>query len=314
MLANPIAKVEFRFGRSTILAPVSSSVVTATPGPPTPDPTDPDAGPLAADPATRRTGRRRTVRRGAGLLPPLGLLVAFFAAWQLVVSLAGTDPAVLPGPRLIVASTFDDRAALWPSITTTTEEAVLGLLVAIAVAVILAVAIDWSRAVRGSVYPLVVASQTLPIIALAPLVALWFGFGLAPKVWLVALFSFFPIVVGLVQGLGSADRQAVDLLRTMGASQLQLLIQVRLPGAIPQFFTGLKIAVTYAFTSAIVAEFVGGQQGLGVYMQNARNTAPVRTDLVLGATLVTALLTVVLFLLVGVAQRLSMPWRPRRAT
>jgi ABC-type nitrate/sulfonate/bicarbonate transport system permease component len=249
-------------------------------------------------------------RRYRHLLPPVGLLVAFFVVWQVTVTAAGVDPTVLPGPRRIVASTFDDRAHLWPAITTTTEEAVLGLLVAVAVAVVLAVAIDGSRTVRGSVYPLIVASQTLPIIALAPLVLIWFGFGLSPKVGLVALFSFFPIAVGLVQGLGAADPQAVDLLRTMRASRRQLLIVVRLPGAIPQFFTGLKIAVTYAFTSAIVAEFVGAEQGLGVYMNAARGAAPIRTDLVLGATFVTALLTIALFVVVGLLQRLAMPWRP----
>jgi ABC-type nitrate/sulfonate/bicarbonate transport system permease component len=248
------------------------------------------------------------------LLPPVALLVAFFVVWQVAVTAAAVDPTVLPGPRRIVASTWDDRAQLWPAITTTTEEAVLGLLVAIALAVVLAVAIDRSRAVRGSVYPLIVASQTLPIIALAPLVLIWFGFGLAPKVGLVALFSFFPIVVGLVQGLGAADPQAVDLLRTMRASRRQLLLTVRLPGALPQFFTGLKIAVTYAFTSAIVAEFVGAEQGLGVYMTAARGAAPIRTDLVLGATLVTALLTIALFVIVGVLQRLAMPWRPPSRT
>jgi ABC-type nitrate/sulfonate/bicarbonate transport system permease component len=257
---------------------------------------------------TPRSGRLRVGR----FLAPLGVLVAFFAAWQAVVSAAGIDPTVLPGPARIVRKTFDDRANLWPAITTTTEEAVLGLAVAIVVAVVLAVAVNGSRTVRGGVYPLIVASQTLPIIALAPLVLIWFGFGLYPKVWLVALFSFFPIVVGLVQGLGSADRQAVDLLRTMRATRLQVLTRVLLPGAIPQFFTGLKIAVTYSFTSAIVAEFVGAQQGLGIYMTTASHDAPVRTDLVLGATFVTALLTVALFVIVGVAQRLAMPWQPRR--
>lgn len=274
-------------------------------------PVPPGAGPGP----TRSSNRPARVRGGAGrLLAPLGVLAAFFVAWQVVVSAAGIDPTVLPGPGRIVRATFADRANLWPAITTTTTEAVLGLAVAIAVAVVLAVAVNGSRTVRGGLYPLIVASQTLPIIALAPLVLIWFGFGLYPKVWLVALFSFFPIVVGLVQGLGSADRHAVDLLRTMRATRLQVLTRVLLPGALPQFFTGLKIAVTYSFTSAIVAEFVGAQQGLGVYMTYASHGAPVRTDLVLGATFVTALLTIALFALVGVAQRVAMPWRARRPT
>ncbi len=282
--------------------------------PAAPSPSGPSgARPEATSPTARVSPYRRRrlappLRRYA---PPAAVIVGVLVVWQLCVSLGHVDPTILPGPRLIVASTWDDRVNLWPAITTTTEESVLGLLLALAVAFVAGVAIDWSRVVRGSLYPLIVASQTLPIIALAPLVVIWFGFGMFPKIVLVALFSFFPIAVGLVQGLGSADPDAINLARTMRATKLQLLVRVRLPGALPQLFTGLKISVTYAFTSAIVAEFVGATQGIGVYMTSAGTAAPARTDLVLGATLVTAVLTVALFVVVGVAQRLAMPWRAR---
>jgi ABC-type nitrate/sulfonate/bicarbonate transport system permease component len=156
-----------------------------------------------------------------------------------------------------------------------------------------------------------VASQTVPIIALAPLVLVWWGFGLVPKIVLVALFSFFPISVGLVQGLASADPDAMNLLRTMRANRFQLLRRVRFPSALPHFFTGLKISVTYAYSAAIVAEFVGAQQGLGVYMTTAIRAAPIRTDLVLGAVFVIAILTLALFAIVGLIERLAMPWRPK---
>lgn len=261
--------------------------------------------------AFRPPPRRR--RSWTRLLPPAVILAVVFALWQLVTTAVHVDPRVLPGPRLIVVSTWDDRAFLWPAITTTTQETVLGLLLAVAVAAPLGVSIDWSRSVRRSIYPLVVASQTLPIVALAPLVIVWFGFGLAPKILLVALFSFFPIVVGLVQGLAAADPEAIDLLRTMRATRWQLLTRVRLPGALPQVFTGLKISVTYAFTSAIVAEFVGATQGLGYFMTQASTAAPVRTDLVFGATFVTALLTIALFVVVAILERVAMPWRSRNA-
>jgi ABC-type nitrate/sulfonate/bicarbonate transport system permease component len=246
--------------------------------------------------------------------PAAAVIIALLVIWQGWTSAAHVDPAVLPGPRLVVSSTWNDRSDLWPAITTTTEESVLGLLLATVFAFVVGVAIDWSRVVRGSLYPLIVVSQTLPIIALAPMVVIWFGFGLHPKIVLVALFTFFPIVVGLVQGLAAADGGAVDLARTMRASRLQLLVMIRLPGALPQLFTGLKIAVTYAFTSATVAEFVGASQGLGFYITNAEQAAPSRTDLVLGATVVIAVLTIALFLVVGLLQRLAMPWRPRRTT
>jgi ABC-type nitrate/sulfonate/bicarbonate transport system permease component len=242
-----------------------------------------------------------------GLVAPAAVLLACLAGWDIATRILAVSARVLPSPGLVVRSTWDDRASLWPAITTTTKEAVLGIVVAIVVAVVLAIAIDWSPRVRRGVYPLMVASQTLPIIALAPLVVIWFGFGPTPKVVLVALFTFFSIAVGLVQGLASVDHDAMSLLRTMGASRLQLLVHARLPSAIPQFFTGLKIAVTYSYVSAIVAEFVGAQQGLGVYMTTSKNAF--RTDLVFGAVFVTAALTLLLFGVVALLERLSMPWR-----
>ncbi len=245
-------------------------------------------------------------RLGA-LAPPALLLLVFLVGWELATWLGKIDPGLLPGPVRVVRSTWDDRAALWPAIRISSEEALLGVLVAIAFAVVLAIAIDWSRTVRRSLYPLIVASQTLPIIALAPLVVIWFGFGIGPKVVLVALFTFFAVAVGLVQGLSSADPDTMSLLRTMGASRRQILVRVRLPSAVPQFFTGLKVAVTYAYVAAIVAEFVGAQQGLGVYMTTNKNA--LRTDLVFGAVLVTALLTLVLFGIVAILEHVAMPWR-----
>src|ERR1700761_755154 len=158
-------------------------------------------------------------------LPPVLLLIALVALWQLWVSAGHLDPQLVPGPWLVVWSTWDDQANIWPAIGTTTEEAVLGLLAATAAAFVIAVAIDTWVPVRRGLYPLIIASQTIPMIALAPLVLIWWGFGLVPKVVLVALFSFFPIAVGLIQGLASADAEALNLLRTMRASRLALLLR-----------------------------------------------------------------------------------------
>lgn len=255
----------------------------------------------------RDDGSLRGASRARSLWPPALVLVVLVASWYVAVRLFTPGDDVVPGPDLVLNSTWQDRAALWPAIRATTEEAVLGIVLATIVAVLLAITVDWSRTVRRSIYPLMVASQTLPIIALAPLVIIWFGFGTAPKIVLVALFTFFAVAVGVVQGLASADPDASNLLRTMGASRLQLLLRVRLPSAIPQFFTGLKVAVTYSYVAAIVAEFVGAQQGLGVYMTTAKNAF--RTDLVFGATIVTSLLTLLLFLIVVGLERLATPWR-----
>jgi ABC-type nitrate/sulfonate/bicarbonate transport system permease component len=239
--------------------------------------------------------------------PPGLVLLTVVVLWEALTSALAVSPSVLPGPALVLEASWEDRANLWPAMWTTTKEAVLGIALATVVAVVLAVAIDWSRTVRRSLYPLLVTSQTLPIIVLAPLVVIWFGFGTAPKVGLVALFTFFPIAVGTVQGLASADPDAMALLRTMGASRRQLLLRVRAPSAVPQLFTGLKVAVTYAYVSAIFAEYVGAEQGLGVYMQASKNAF--RTELVFGAILLTTLLTLALFLAVVLVERLAMPWR-----
>lgn len=281
----------------------STSNLDATFGP------DTQFTPSVVEGTFHRPGRMRRA-----LLPPLSVIATLFVLWQVAVTLFHLNTTILPGPRLIVASTWDDRANIWPAIITTSEESVLGLLLALVTGVISAVVIDASRVIRRSVYPVIIASQTLPIIALAPLVVIYFGFGLGPKILLVGLFSFFPITVGMVQGLGSADVEAMNLLRTMRATKWQLLLRVRLPGALPQLFTGLKISVTYAFSAAIVAEYVGATQGLGVYINAASQAAPRRTDLVFGATLVAALATVVLFLVVGFVERLAMPWRSPEET
>ena len=239
--------------------------------------------------------------------PPALVLAGIVVLWALAVRVFDVDPGVFPAPDEVVSATWEDRASLWPAIVATTKVALLGTALAVVVAVLLALAVDWSPTVRRSVYPLMVASQTIPIIALAPLVIIWFGFGSAPKVALVALFTFFAIAVGVVQGLASADPDASDLLRTMGASRLDVLRRVRIPSAIPSFFTGLKVAATYAFVATIVAEFVGAEQGLGVYLTASKNA--LRTDLVFGATLVTALLTLGLFAVVALLEKAAMPWR-----
>ncbi len=251
--------------------------------------------------------RRPLAARLSHIWPPALVLLAVGLAWELITTALSVSSSVLPGPALVLEASWQDRANLWPAMWTTTKEAVLGILLASFVALILALAIDWSRTIRRSLYPLMVTSQTLPIIVLAPLVVIWFGFGTAPKVGLVALFTFFPIAVGMVQGLASADPDSMALLRTMGATRRQLLLRVRMPSAIPQTFTGLKVAVTYAYVSAIFAEYVGAEQGLGVYMQKSKNAF--RTELVFGAILLTTLLTLVLFVIVALLERLAMPWR-----
>ena len=238
--------------------------------------------------------------------PALVLVVGLLVVWQVGVVVSGVAPQVLPSPLRVAEQGWAFRAQLWANTVPTLQATAVGFAVSLAVAWVIAVAVDFSPWLRRALTPLLVASQTLPIIAIAPLLIIWFGFGLAPKVVVIALVTFFPVTVGLVEGFASAPRQATDLLRSMGASRLAQFRYVRLPAALPRFFTSLRIGITYAVTGAVFAEYVGATAGLGIFMSVQKNAF--RTDLVLAAVLVTALLSVALFAATHLVQRLVAPW------
>jgi ABC-type nitrate/sulfonate/bicarbonate transport system permease component len=187
---------------------------------------------------------------------------------------------------------------------------VLGLAIATILGLALAILIDLSLWLRRAFYPLLIISQTIPMVALAPLLVIWFGFGLTPKVIVVALYCFFPIVVACADGLASTDHDLMKLLQSMKASRWQTLWLVRLPGAMPGFFSGLRIAATYSVTGAIVGEYVAAQQGLGIYMEVASRADAI--VLVFAAIVVTAVLSLLLFGLVSLLESLALPWYQRR--
>lgn len=232
---------------------------------------------------------------------------AVLALWQLYVSLAEVSPTFLPSPWRVAETLLANTGLLLSHTLTTLTETVLGFLLALSVALALALTIDLWDAARRALYPWMVASQTVPIVALAPLMLIWFGFGLLPKVLLVALFCFFPIAVATIDGLSRTDPELLKVLRSMRASRLQTLRLVRWPAALPSFFSGVRIAATYSVTAAIFAEYVGGFSGLGILMQSAANARS--TPLVFAAIVVTALLSFAIFTLVTVLERLCTPWR-----
>jgi ABC-type nitrate/sulfonate/bicarbonate transport system, permease component len=240
------------------------------------------------------------------VVPPLVLVAGGLALWQWYVDAYAVRPQVLPSPLRVVVQGWAFREQIWANTVPTLQVTAVGFGVSLLVGWTLAVAVDFSPWLRRAVTPLLVASQTLPIIAIAPLLIIWFGFGLLPKVVVIALVTFFPIAVGLIEGFAATDRQATNLLRSMGASRWAQFRYVRLPGAMPSFFTALRIGITYAVTGAIFAEYVGATAGLGIFMNLQKNSF--RTDLVLAAVIVTALLSVALFGLTYVAQRLLVPW------
>jgi len=231
---------------------------------------------------------------------------AVLGGWELYCRASGIAPSVLPAPSRIAEKTWEARSTAATHAWQTIKETVIGFGASIVFAVAVALIMDQIAAVRRGLYPLLVGSQTVPIIAIAPLMIIWFGFGLLPKVLVVILVTFFPIVVALLDGLASTERDAMNLMKTMGASRWQMLRYLRIPNSLPFFFTGVRISATYAVVAAIFAEYVGAYEGLGIWMQISNSSF--RTDLVFGAILITAALSVTLFLIVYVVSRLTIPW------
>ncbi|GAA1856522.1 ABC transporter permease [Pseudonocardia ailaonensis] len=253
---------------------------------------------------TLRPARERTsVLR---LWPAAALVLALLVVWQLAVTLLDVRPQVLPSPLRVVEQGWTFRGALWDNTLPTLEVTAVGFAVSLAVAWLVAVAVDFSPWLRTALVPLLVASQTVPVVAIAPLMIIWFGFGLLPKILVISLVTFFPVAIGLIEGFSRTDPEATNLLRSMGGNRWTEFRYVRLPGALPSFFTSLRIAVTYAVTGAIFAEYVGAQAGLGIFMNQQRNSF--RTDLVLAAVAITALVSVALFALTYLVERAVAPW------
>lgn len=255
------------------------------------------------NPELRTPNPFRVVRRHA---LPLIVLLGLIVLWEGWTRLFHVDPYLLPAPSRIL-SAFRDQPRLYTQSTIqTVKETAVGFTLAVLAGLLCALAIDASAPLRRAIYPLLIASQTIPLIAIAPLIIIWLGFGLAPKVVIIVLYCFFPIVVATVDGLRAAEPEMLNLLRSMGASRLQLLRVARLPAALPGVFAGVKIAATYAVTGAVVSEWLGASTGLGVSMIRAQKSFAL--DKVFAAVLVVMVLTLILFLVIDLVARWAMPW------
>jgi len=255
--------------------------------------------------AMRRLGA--STRRAAIEYLPAGLLLAsLVAGWEAWVRVFDTRPYIMPAPSRVWTAFLETRGTLPEHITTTLSEALLGLAIAAAAGVALAAILALTPFVRRVLYPILVVSQTIPMIVLAPLLVIWFGFGMTPKVVVVALFGFFPICVSTAEGLLTADREMTGLVRSMGGGRLASLRYVEIPAALPSFFSGLKIAATYAVLGAVFGEWVGASSGLGIFITRAQTAF--RVDRVFVAVAVIAVVSVALFAAVHVAARLTTPW------
>lgn len=246
------------------------------------------------------------LRGVAGYGPAFVLAFALLALWELIVRFGQVSTEILPAPTAIGQALVDNWDIISIHTMQTLLETVLGLALATLLGVLIAVLLDVSPTVRRAIYPLLVTSQTIPMIALAPLLLIWFGFDIGPKVIVVILYCFFPIAVACADGLLGADPDVLRLMKSMKASRWQTLWFVRLPGAMPSFFSGLRIAATYSVTGAIFGEYVGAYKGLGIFMQTSFNSHSV--ILVFAAIVVTAVLSLVLFGFVSLIERIALPW------
>ncbi|MDQ2714908.1 MAG: ABC transporter permease [Chloroflexota bacterium] len=248
----------------------------------------------------------RRLRRIANYGPAFVLLAALLLFWELSVRVGQVSPLILVAPSAILQALAANWDILYVHTLQTLLETLIGMAAATLLGLLLAILLDISSWVRNAIYPLLIASQTVPMVALAPLLLIWFGYELGEKVIVVTLYCFFPIAVACADGLLGTEPELLRLMRSMHASRWQILWLVRLPGAMPAFFSGLRIAVTYSMTGAIVAEYVGAYQGLGIFILTSTNSRAVA--LVFAAILIVVVLSLLLFSLVSLIERLALPW------
>jgi len=227
--------------------------------------------------------------------------------WEWAVRAFGVPFYILPAPSRIAGLLISDQGLLLGEAAFTLEEVLLGFAIAFVIGIVLALMIFSSRAVERAVYPLIIASQTIPVFAIAPLLIVWFGYGMVSKVAMAALIVFFPIVVNTVDGLRAADPDAINLLVILGATPAQILRVIRIPAALPFVFSGMRIAVTTSVIGAVIGEWVGATHGLGFLMIHAN--AQLHIDLVFAAIVYLSLMAMGLFAAVTVAEYVVLPWR-----
>ncbi len=239
-------------------------------------------------------------------LPAAAALILILLLWQLLCSTGLVPAYMLPSPVSVVRAFAGDFPNLMFHASITLQEAAYGLLIGIVLGFAAATLMDRFLLLQRALYPLMIITQTIPTIALAPVLVLWMGFGMAPKITLVVITTFFPIAVGLLDGYKSVDHDAVLLMRSLGASELQIFYHVKFPSSLPYFFSGLKISASYAVVGAVISEWLGGFEGLGVYMTRSRKAYAF--DRMFAVILLIVIISLLLMLLVNILRNLSMPY------
>lgn len=247
----------------------------------------------------------------AGKLWSVSAIAGILILWQLISSMGIVDAFLLPSPVQVARAFVAEFPALMEHSVITLTEAFLGLVIGIGLGFIMAVLMDHFEILYQAFYPLIVLTQTIPTVAIAPLLVLWFGYEMMPKVILIVLTTFFPLTVGLLSGFKAADEDAMNLLRAMGAGRWQIFRYIKLPGAIPEFFSGLRISASYAVVGAVISEWLGGFGGLGVYMTRVKQAFSF--DKMFAVIFLISIISLLLMKGVELLQKKLMPWEQMKS-
>jgi putative hydroxymethylpyrimidine transport system permease protein len=263
-----------------------------------------------AEPTRKNVGRLARLRRTYGLAALFSL--AMIGAWELIVRVAHIPDYLLPAPSgIAVALKQDWTQYLAPATWVSLREVLIGFVVAAVLGIGLAIVLHLFGPLRRAVYPLLIASQTIPIIVLAPILVILLGYGIMPKLVIVALICFFPIVVNGLDGLRSVDDDFIRMMRTLDGGRWAIFRRIEFPAALPLIFSGMRIAATFAAIGAVFGEWSGSNAGLGFVMQAA--TPNLQTARIFAAILILTMIALLLFALVSLLERLLVPWAPRGA-
>ena len=238
--------------------------------------------------------------------PAFLMIITALIIWEGYVAISKIEKYILPPPSQIINAFFKQWTSIFEHTKITIYEALVGYLVALILSIFLAIVIDNNRFLRQGFYPILVASQTIPIIAIGPLITAWFGFGILPKVLVVTLVAFFPIIVNMIDGFNSTDKDLINLLKTMNATKWQIFLKVKIPSALPSTFSGLRIAATYSVMGAVIGEWLGASKGLGIYIRNASNSYLI--DQVFAAIIVIVGISILFYSALLILEKVIIPW------
>lgn len=235
----------------------------------------------------------------------LGL--AIILLWEVSAHLGWLPQFIIPAPSEVILALIDDRANIWMNARVTLIQAFIGLAIGIVLAFTLAIIMDVIPWFHKALYPILVVTQTIPTVAIAPILVLWLGYDMTPKIVLVVLTTLFPIIISILSGFAQCDQDSIQLLKLMGANRWQILRHVKLPSSMTYFLSGLRVSVSYAFVSSVVAEWLGGFEGLGVYMIQTKRAFAY--DKMFAVIVFISVLSLIFMGTVSLVEKFLTPWR-----